>query len=144
MAHTAAGDTVRSSAMSLRDLLRRSGHPDPTDAATAGPRDRIHRYLAATQRDLWLLTVCAMLVDVTLTVHGRQLGLAEANPVARHALEHAGVLGLYGLKTVALGMGACCWWVVPSRYAVVVPLGLAVPSVAAVLVNATLVASVTL
>jgi hypothetical protein len=84
------------------------------------------------ERDLWILVAAAMLIDVTLTVHGRQLGLVEVNPIARHALGGFGVLGLYGLKVVALGLGGCCRLTVDDRYGALVPLGLAVPSLTAV------------
>lgn len=76
-----------------------------------------------------------MLIDVTLTVHGLQLGLRELNPVARAAIDWIGVLGLYGLKGVALLIGIVCVWLIPDRYTPFVPLGLAIPSVAAVLIN---------
>lgn len=83
-----------------------------------------------------------MLVDVTLTVHGLQLGLQELNPVGRVALDAAGVLGLYALKAVAIGMGVCCVLLVPARYTALVPLGLAIPSLFAVIVNSVLIAVV--
>ena len=83
-----------------------------------------------------------MLVDVTLTIHGLQLGLKEMNPIGRAAIESAGVLGLYALKAVALGMGVCCALLVPDRYTAVIPLGLAIPSVFAVIVNSVLIAVV--
>lgn len=76
-----------------------------------------------------------MLADVTLTVYGRQLGLVESNPVARGVLSDVGVIGLVGLKGVALGIGGCCRLLVTDRYGAVVPIGLAVPSLAAVGVN---------
>jgi hypothetical protein len=83
-----------------------------------------------------------MLVDVTLTVHGLTLGLAELNPVANAAIDALGVLGLYALKLLALGVGLCCRVVVPDRYGVLVPLGLGLPSALAVAINATVIASV--
>jgi hypothetical protein len=132
--------------MPLRDATHRSG-AHPTDTATDSPDTRLGRFLesaGAIERDLWLLVAAAMLVDVTLTVHGRQLGLVEVNPIARHALGGFGVLGLYGLKVVALGLGGCCRHVVNDRYGALVPLGLAVPSLAAVVINSLLIGYVTL
>lgn len=85
-----------------------------------------------------------MLVDVTLTVHGLQLGLRELNPVARAALDTAGVLGLYALKGVALALGVCCVTLIPSRYTPLVPLGLAIPSILAVIINTTVISIVLL
>jgi len=105
--------------------------------------DRLLQLLRAYERELWLLTLGAMLVDVTLTVHGLQLGLRELNPVGRAALDVAGILGLYALKGVALGLGVSCVLLIPRKFRPLVPLGLAIPSVLAVLIN-TVVISVTL
>ena len=85
-----------------------------------------------------------MLVDVTLTVHGLTLGLAEVNPVARVAIDTAGVLGLYALKVVALAVGGCCRLVVRDRYGAVIPVGLGLPSLAAVVVNTAVIGYVTI
>jgi hypothetical protein len=131
--------------MSLRDAIRRLALPGPAGKSADSPDTRCGRLLesaASVERELWLLVVGAMLVDVTLTVHGLTLGLAEQNPIARHALESFGVLGLYGLKATALGMGGCCRLLVRNRYAPVIPLGLAVPSLAAAVVNTAVIASV--
>lgn len=125
--------------------MRRSDPPGPTAGAPESSDTRGGRLLesaAALERELWLLVVCAMLADVALTVHGRQVGLVERNPIARHALGALGVPGLYGLKAVALGLGGLCRLAVDDRYGPVVPLGLALPSLAAVCLNAALVAIV--
>lgn len=119
--------------------------PGPPESGT--PTDGEHRVdfwhrLSSVESRLWALAVVAMLVDVTLTVHGLQLGLAEMNPVARRALETAGVLGLYVLKVVALGTGLFCQRLVPDRLSALVPLVLLLPSLVAVLVNATLISVV--
>lgn len=91
--------------------------------------------LSRYERELWFLTISAMFLDVMLTVQGLQLGLRELNPIARSALDWIGVLGLYMLKAVALLIGVLCTWLVPSQFAPVVPLGLALPSLCAVLIN---------
>jgi hypothetical protein len=131
--------------MPLRNPIRRSVQsgggsdtPDPSDTRCG----RLLESAATVERELWFVVICLMLVDVTLTVHGRQLGLVEQNPIARRAIEAAGVFGLYGLKTVALGMGLCCRLAVHDRYGPVVPVGLAVPSLVAVCINTVLVAAV--
>ena len=85
-----------------------------------------------------------MLVDVTLTVHGLTLGLTEANPVARTAIDTAGVLGLYTLKAGSLAVGGCCRLAVRDRYGVVVPVGLGLPSLLAVVINTAIIGYVTL
>jgi hypothetical protein len=97
----------------------------------------------ARERELWFVVFAAMLVDVTLTVHGLTLGLTELNPIARAAIDTAGVLGLYAIKVGALFVGGCCRLVVDDRYGVVVPVGLAVPSLVAVGVNTAVIAFVT-
>ncbi len=96
------------------------------------------------ERELWFVAIAAMLVDVTLTVHGLQLGLRELNPVARSALDTAGAVGLYGLKAAAVGVALCCRPLLPARYQVIIPLALALPSVVAVGINATLISWVLL
>ncbi|MFC7135135.1 MULTISPECIES: hypothetical protein [Salinibaculum] len=124
--------------MPLRDAIRWSdSHPTDTPESRLG---RLLESAAGVERDLWILVAAAMLVDVTLTVHGRQLGLVEVNPIARHALGGFGVLGLYGLKGVALGLGGCCRLQLDDRYGALVPLGLAVPTLVAVCINCLLIA----
>jgi hypothetical protein len=132
--------------MSLRDALRRSLQSGTTPTAVtdlAARRDGLTRSVAAVEQQLWLLAVGAMLMDVVLTIHGLHLGLAERNPIALVVLDSLGVVGLYALKLLALSVGAVTWWVVPDRFAPYVPLGLALPSLAAVVFNALLIAAVT-
>lgn len=132
--------------MSIRDIFpgaTPSGSPQKRDV----PDSRFGRILVAAravERELWFTVVVAMLLDVTLTVHGLTIGLVEANPVARYALDTAGILGLYALKLAAIGIGLACRAGIDDRYAAVVPLGLAVPSLVAVVINTTLIATVTL
>mgnify|MGYP006286738283 CR=1 FL=1 len=132
--------------MSIRDAIR--GTVGSGSSRTSDSSDtRLSRLLSSAQaieRELWFVVIAAMLIDVTLTVHGRTIGLVELNPIARHALEVTGVLGLYGLKAVALGLGGCCRLLIPDRYTSLVPLGLALPSAVAVVANATTIALVTL
>lgn len=136
--HRRAGTAARcSQPMPFRDAIPR---PDPGSVDT--PDSRLGRLLesaADLERDLWIIVAAAMLVDVTLTVHGRQLGLVEVNPIARHALGGFGVLGLYGLKAVALGLGGCCRLGLDDYYGALVPLGLAAPTLAAVCINSVLI-----
>ncbi len=104
--------------------------------------ERFLQVLSRYERELWFLTLSAMLIDVTLTTHGLQLGLRELNPVARAALDSAGVVGLYGLKIVAVFLGVLCVWAIPDEYTAVVPLGLAIPSLIAVIINTVLISIV--
>jgi len=130
--------------MSLRDLL--SGSVDSGPGVSGGPRStlrsRFLRTLSGAERELWVLAICAMIADVALTVHGLSIGLEETNPVARRALDSAGVLGLYGLKAFALLVGCCGRLLIPARANSLVPLALGIPSLCAVGINATLIAAV--
>ena len=103
------------------------------------PRSWVHQLLGllAAERKLWLLALTAMVLDVQLTVQGLQLGLHEMNPVARQALDEAGLLGLYGLKSCALLVAVVLRPLVPDRYGGIVPLSLAIPSLIAVGINST-------
>ncbi len=73
--------------------------------------------------------------DVVSTVVGRHVGLVELNPIARDLLHTHGALGLIALKSLALGLGVCLWALLPRRYTPLVPLGLALPTVPAVVSN---------
>lgn len=115
--------------------------PDAVDAF-ATRRAVFARSVAAVEQQLWLVAVTAMLLDVTLTLHGLHVGLAERNPVARAMLDTFGVSGLYALKLLALSAGVVTWRVVPDRFGPYVPLGLALPSLAAALFNGLLIAVV--
>lgn len=134
--------------MSLRDIF--DVVDTSTDARTferptlPNNSRQISLVLSRYERQLWVLTLAAMAVDVTLTVYGLQLGLRELNPVARGALEQAGVFGLYGLKLWALLLGAVCVSILPDRYTPFVPLGLVVPSSIAVLINTAVIGFVVL
>lgn len=132
--------------MPIRDAIQRAVPFGPSSERDT-PDSRLDSILAVArsrERELWFAAVAAMLVDVTLTVHGLTLGLAEVNPVARVAIDTAGVLGLYALKAAALAVGGCCRLVVRDRYGAVVPVGLGLPSLAAVVVNAAVIGYVTI
>lgn len=130
--------------MPRRDSRRRSEQAPSADSTRSSDPGHAHPLVTAAtvERELWLVVVGAMLIDVTLTVHGRQIGLVERNPVARLSIDAFGVLGLYGLKIVALGLGGACRLAVPDRYGPVVPIGLAIPSLLAIGVNAIAIAIV--
>jgi hypothetical protein len=94
--------------------------------------------LSAVERELWILVVTAMLADLWLTQRGLRQGLYEANPVVRSLVTQYGTAALPVLKTAALGVGGATRELVPERTAPVVPLGLALPWVVAVAINALL------
>lgn len=121
--------------MSLRERFRESASSPHPDGRPGTLPARLLAGATRFERELWFLAIAAMLVDVTLTVHGLQLGLAETNPVARLMMDAGGVLGLYALKVVAIAVGGCCRPLVEERFSAVIPLGLAVPSLCAVSIN---------
>jgi|GEM_PF-2543815 len=123
--------------MSLRNALRRQGPDGPSSASDedSWARRQLARRSSGIERALWLVVLLAMAADVALTHVGRQVGLVELNPIARDALQTHGVLGLVALKGVALVLGAVLWAVFPRRYTALVPLGLALPTIPAVVSN---------
>jgi hypothetical protein len=128
--------------MSFQELFTRSTENENADSHRRAAGIRAIQRLRDRERGLWAVVVVAMALDVLLTAYGLSIGLQEMNPIARRALDVAGAFGLVGLKLTALAVGLCCCWLVPGRYRPVVPLGLALPSLAAVGINAALIALV--
>ncbi|ELZ22508.1 hypothetical protein C475_18388 [Halosimplex carlsbadense 2-9-1] len=89
---------------------------------------------------LWVLVCWALVLDIVLTAYGLSIGLVERNPLMRQALETFGLaaLGLAKAGAVAVALVFRFLW---PEYAIVAPLGLAIPWILAVLINATLLAS---
>ncbi|WP_049980600.1 hypothetical protein [Halolamina rubra] len=92
---------------------------------------------------LWLVAVLAMVLDVALTGLGLSMGLAERNWIARAFIREFGLIGAgVLLKGFALAVGYAAWRLLPlltregERYRYLVPVGVAIPSWAAVAVNA--------
>jgi hypothetical protein len=122
--------------MSLRNLLPGSVDANPRSGDDPSRfHSRFFEAILGAEKELWFVAVALMLVDVTLTVHGLQLGLREMNPVAKQALDAVGVLGLYGLKGTALAVGLCCRPLLPIRLYAIIPLALLLPSLLAVILN---------
>jgi len=85
---------------------------------------------------LWAVTVAALVLDGALTLVGIRLGLTELNPIAADLIASVGVLpALVALKGGAVGVGLAGWVVMPADYRGLVPAGLALPWVAAVVAN---------
>ncbi len=110
-----------------------------TDRTGRGRVEGYYAVLARHERGLWVLVLLAALADVLLTYHGLQIGLTEANPVARGAIEGYGYWTMLALKGGALAVGVACWVALPDRFSPVIPLGLAIPWVVASLINLTLI-----
>lgn len=89
---------------------------------------------------LWVLVCWALVLDIVLTAYGLSIGLVERNPLMRQALDTFGLaaLGLAKAGAVAIAVLFRLLW---PEYAIVAPLGLAVPWVLAVVFNAALLAS---
>lgn len=99
------------------------------------PGERIVGRLAAAESRLWALLALALLADVLTTTYGLASGLTEGNPAMRAAIETAGVAALVGVKLSVVGFGLGVRRFLDERGAVV-PLGLALPWLAAAAVNA--------
>jgi hypothetical protein len=97
--------------------------------------------LAAVERELWLVVAVTLIVDVWLTHIGLQHGLHEGNPVMRAAIETFGIAVLGLTKIGVLGLAGLTRQLLNDQRGVVVPLGLALPWVAAVVINAALLIS---
>lgn len=112
--------------------------------ATGGVQSRLEARLqsatdelAAVEPQLWAVAVAAAALDVWLTNAGLQVGLAEANPLVAWLVGGAGIAALALVKVGALGLGGLCRLFRPS-WGPWVSLGLALPWLVAVGVNATL------
>ncbi|MFC4553349.1 MULTISPECIES: DUF5658 family protein [Halorussus] len=94
------------------------------------------------ERALWVLVAAALVGDLLTTYYGLQIGLTESNPVARAALEQFGFAAMFAMKLFAVGVGVFCRQFLAGRHVLLVPVGLAVPWTAAVVVNLSLYATV--
>lgn len=89
---------------------------------------------------LWLVVCSTLVLDVGLTAYGLSNGFVERNPVMRQALDSIGIAALFVAKFLAVGI-ALGFRVAWPEYALVAPLGLAVPWTLATVYNAALLAS---
>ncbi len=105
-------------------------------------RATVHRWLPGDvtpvdlERLCWALVALSLIADVATTFVGLHLGLAESNPAARGAIERYGVAGMLGLKAFAIGVALACRPLLEREYRAIVPAGLAVPWLAAAVLNA--------
>ena len=101
-----------------------------TDWVVASDVDR-----GEVERHLWVIVAFTLVADVHLTHLGLQYGLTEGNPVARWAIAVGGIEALALGKVAVLGIAVLVRQRFP-RHGPVIPLGLAVPWVTAVALNA--------
>jgi len=88
---------------------------------------------------LWGTLVVATMLDLATTIYALEyLAAVEGNPFVRTLLGHAGYPGFVAAKLAVLGIGVTLWRVLPRHQQLAVPAGLSLPTVLAVLVNATL------
>lgn len=97
-------------------------------------RERLERCWSA-ESALWAVAVAVMLLDVGLTEYGLSMGLSEVNPIGRMALAAFGSTGLLLAKLPVFALALVGWWALPAAERWVVPLGLAMPWSAAVVLN---------
>jgi hypothetical protein len=129
--------------MSDQEPQERTGVSPPADGRSAEARTAaLLRWLAGVEAELWAVVALLMLGDVVLTAYGLALGLSESNPVAAAVLDSHGVGGLTVLKGIVLACGGIGTRLLPASTSVVVPLGLLLPTLAAVVVNLVLIAAV--
>ncbi|ELY90113.1 DUF5658 family protein [Natrinema altunense] len=87
------------------------------------------------ERLLWGVVVLALAADIVTTFVGLRIGLSESNPAARGAIEGHGLAGMLALKAFAVGVGLICRLLLEHKYRPIVPAGLAVPWLAATVLN---------
>ncbi|MEF8878481.1 MAG: hypothetical protein V5A60_17325 [Haloarculaceae archaeon] len=115
-----------------------SVRPSNASTAPAGWQSRLRDRLArgrSVEAVLWAVALVAMLLDVGLTDYGLAMGLSEVNPIGRMALSALGSVGLLVAKLPVLGIALVGWWLLPDAERWAVPLGLALPWGAAVVLN---------
>lgn len=114
-----------------------------SDANTDRP-SRLERWLRpvpSAEHALWTVAVVAMLLDVGLTGYGLSAGLSEVNPIGRMALAALGPPGLLLAKLPVLALALAGWRVLPDTERWAVPVGLALPWSAAVVLNLSVILS---
>ncbi|MDF9745215.1 DUF5658 family protein [Natrinema salsiterrestre] len=87
------------------------------------------------ERLLWGIVLLSLVADIVTTFVGLHLGLSESNPAARGAIESYGLGGMVALKAGAIGVGLVCRPLLEREYRAIVPAGLAVPWLAAAILN---------
>ena len=117
---------------SLRPTLAPDGRPQHPRGDTL-----------ACPRTVWTLAVLAMTLDIGLTGFGLSIGLAERNRVAQLFIQEFGILGAgVLLKGCTLTLAYVGWRLLPAfgpdagRHRNLVPFAAALPSWAAVGINA--------
>jgi len=96
--------------------------------------------VATVEALLWLVVLASVALDVSTTWVGLSAGLTEGNPLMYRAIDGFGIGALAAAKLLVVA-GAFGFRALRPRYTRPIVLGLAVPWVATVLVNAVMLAS---
>jgi len=108
-------------------------------ATIASSINRVADATARHEQLLWAVVVAALVADVALTAVGLRTGLTEGNPAMRWAIGAGGIGALVLAKLCILTVGVAFRLWRPA-HAGGVPLGLAIPWVAAAAINAVTIA----
>lgn len=111
-------------------------------AGAGRPFDWLVERTTRLERQLWLVALGVLVLDLATTAYGLELGLRESNPVVLALLERLGFWAFVALKGFAVAVGTVGWWVLPTEYQYVAPLCLAGPWAAGGVANALIIASV--
>ena len=110
-------------------------HTADASSSTRLARAVLSRWVVPNEGLFWAVVVVAFALDLATTRIGLAVGLAERNPVAASLLAAHGFAALVWLKVAVLGVGAACCTALPAGARAAVPVGLAIPSCGAVVVN---------
>jgi hypothetical protein len=102
-----------------------------------GRLDRLYGEIATVEAELRLIALATLTIDVYLTYRGRQSSLAEGNPVIHRAFDTVGFAAIGLVKVPVLGTAGFYRELRPE-YGVAIAMGLSIPWLVAVLMNATL------
>ncbi|WP_425461896.1 DUF5658 family protein [Natronosalvus hydrolyticus] len=91
--------------------------------------------MTGLERWLWVVVGFSLVGDIVTTFVGLHLGLTESNPIARNAIDGWGLLGMLALKGFALGIALVCRGVLERPFRPIIPAALAIPWLAAVVIN---------
>lgn len=87
------------------------------------------------ERWFWVIVGFSLVGDIVTTFVGLHLGLTESNPIARTAIDGWGLLGMLALKGFAVGIALVCRGLLEQPYRPIIPAALAIPWLAAVVIN---------
>jgi hypothetical protein len=112
------------------------------NSSLSSPLSSAFDVIVERERMLWTAVAVTFVLDVGLTAYGLEIGLSEANPVARAVMHLLGPLpAMVALKGVVVAFAVCASRLVPEPRRGLIPLAVAAPWAVASLSNLALVAS---